>query len=117
VNNLAHRLLVRDAVDEVLLPELYDVRDTLAGMAREHRDLPMLARTHGQPATPTTFGKEMAVYASRLGRATGRIRRATDNLRGNSAVRRAPTRPTSRPIPPSTGRPSRGSSWRAGPRV
>ncbi|MFA9503760.1 adenylosuccinate lyase [Natrinema sp. H-ect1] len=82
VNNLAHRLLVRDAVDEVLLPELYDVRDTLAEMAREYRGLPMLARTHGQPATPTTFGKEMAVYASRLGRATGRIRQATDDLRG-----------------------------------
>ncbi|MBZ6494871.1 adenylosuccinate lyase [Natrinema longum] len=82
VNNLAHRLLVRDAVDEVLLPELYDVRDTLAEMAREYRDLPMLARTHGQPATPTTFGKEMAVYAARLARATGRIRRATDDLRG-----------------------------------
>ncbi|QCC58250.1 adenylosuccinate lyase [Natrinema thermotolerans] len=82
VNNLAHRLLVRDAVDEVLLPELYGVRDTLAEMARDYRDLPMLARTHGQPATPTTFGKEMAVYASRLGRATGRIRQATDDLRG-----------------------------------
>ncbi|TMT85561.1 adenylosuccinate lyase [Haloterrigena sp. H1] len=82
VNNLAHRLLVRDAVDEVLLPELYDVRETLAEMAREYRDLPMLARTHGQPATPTTFGKEMAVYASRLGRATGRIRQATDELSG-----------------------------------
>ncbi|RQH00289.1 adenylosuccinate lyase [Natrarchaeobius oligotrophus] len=82
VNNLAHRLLVRDAVDEVLLPSLYDVRDALAEMAREHRDLPMLARTHGQPATPTTFGKEMAVYAARLGRATGRIREATDDLRG-----------------------------------
>ncbi|WP_121742166.1 adenylosuccinate lyase [Natronorubrum halophilum] len=82
VNNLAHRLLVRDAVDEVLLPELYDVRDALAEMAQEHRDLPMLARTHGQPATPTTFGKEMAVYAARLGRATGRIRRATDELSG-----------------------------------
>ncbi|MFC4246686.1 adenylosuccinate lyase [Natribaculum luteum] len=82
VNNLAHRLLVRDAVDEVLLPALYDVRDALAEMAREYRDLPMLARTHGQPATPTTFGKEMAVYAARLGRATGRIREATDALRG-----------------------------------
>ncbi|ELZ11384.1 adenylosuccinate lyase [Natrinema thermotolerans DSM 11552] len=82
VNNLAHRLLVRDAVDGVLLPELYGVRDTLAEMARDYRDLPMLARTHGQPATPTTFGKEMAVYASRLGRATGRIRQATDDLRG-----------------------------------
>ncbi|ELY90481.1 adenylosuccinate lyase [Natrinema altunense] len=82
VNNLAHRLLVRDAVDEVLLPQLYDVRDTLADMARDYRALPMLARTHGQPATPTTFGKEMAVYAARLGRATGHIRRATDDLRG-----------------------------------
>ncbi len=82
VNNLAHRLLVRDAVDEVLLGSLYGVQNTLADMAREHRDLPMLARTHGQPATPTTFGKEMAVYAARLGRATGRIRQATDALAG-----------------------------------
>ncbi|WP_323171024.1 adenylosuccinate lyase [Natrialba sp. PRR66] len=85
VNNLAHRLLVRDAVDDVLLPALYDVQDTLADMAREHRDLPMLARTHGQPATPTTFGKELAVYAARLGRATGQIRTATDGLRGKLA--------------------------------
>ncbi|MCU4925376.1 adenylosuccinate lyase [Halobacteria archaeon AArc-dxtr1] len=82
VNNLAHRLLIRDAVDEVLLPQLYDVQDALARMAREYRDLPMLARTHGQPATPTTFGKEMAVYAARLGRATATIREATDALAG-----------------------------------
>ncbi|WP_255192547.1 adenylosuccinate lyase [Natronobeatus ordinarius] len=82
VNNLAHRLLVRDAVEAVLLPALYEVRDALEEMAREHRDVPMLARTHGQPATPTTFGKEMAVYAARLGQATGRIDAATENLRG-----------------------------------
>ncbi|ARS90637.1 adenylosuccinate lyase [Natrarchaeobaculum aegyptiacum] len=82
VNNLAHRLLVRDAVEDVLLPELHGLADTLGGMAREYRDLSMLARTHGQPATPTTFGKEMAVYAGRLGTAIGRIRRATDGLRG-----------------------------------
>ena len=82
VNNLAHRLLVNGAVEEVILPALYDVRSSLEEMAREYRDVPMLARTHGQPATPTTFGKEMAVYAARLGRATGRIRRATDELRG-----------------------------------
>ncbi len=82
VNNLAHRLLVRGAVEEVILPALYDVRSSLEGMAREYRDVPMLARTHGQPATPTTFGKEMAVYAARLGRATGRIDDANGSLRG-----------------------------------
>jgi adenylosuccinate lyase len=73
VNNLAHRLLIADAVAEVLVPELRAVRDALADLAREHRDVPMLARTHGQPATPTTFGKEMAVYAARVGRALGAI--------------------------------------------
>ena len=85
VNNLAHRLLVGPAVRKVLLPELREVRDALAGMAREHRDVPMLARTHGQPATPTTFGKEMAVYASRLGRALGRVEAAADALSGKLA--------------------------------
>jgi adenylosuccinate lyase len=85
VNNLAYRLLVGGALESVLVPELRAVRDTLAGMAREYRDVPMLARTHGQPATPTTFGKEMAVYASRLGRALGRVDRAVDGLSGKLA--------------------------------
>lgn len=74
VNNLSHRLLLRGAQNEVLLPDLETVRDSLAAMAHEHREVAMLARTHGQPATPTTFGKEMAVYASRLDRAIERIR-------------------------------------------
>ena len=85
VNNLAYRVLLKPAVEEALLPELRSVRDALADLAREHRDLPMLARTHGQPATPTTFGKEMAVYASRLGRTLGRIEDATDGLSGKLA--------------------------------
>jgi adenylosuccinate lyase len=85
VNNLAHRLLVKPAVEEVLIPELREIRDTLADMAREYRDVPMLARTHGQPATPTTFGKEMAVYASRLGKAIARVERATEGLSGKIA--------------------------------
>jgi adenylosuccinate lyase len=85
VNNLAHRLLVKPAVEEVLLPALSDVRDELVSLAREHRDTPMLARTHGQPATPTTFGKEMAVVAARLGRAMGRLREAADGLAGKLA--------------------------------
>ena len=85
VNNLAQRLLVKPAVENVLLPSLRDVRDGLAELAHAYRDTPMLARTHGQPATPTTFGKEMAVYASRLGRALGHIERASDGLAGKLA--------------------------------
>ncbi|MBX0346827.1 MULTISPECIES: adenylosuccinate lyase [Haloarcula] len=85
VNNLAHRLLVKPAAEEVLVPELREIRDTLVEMAHEYGDVPMLARTHGQPATPTTFGKEMAVYASRLGQAIARVERAADDLAGKLA--------------------------------
>jgi adenylosuccinate lyase len=85
VNNLARRLLLKPAVEAVLLPELDSIRESFAGMASEHADTPMLARTHGQPATPTTFGKEMAVYAGRLDRAIERIEHAADGLAGKLA--------------------------------
>jgi len=85
VNNLDHRLLVKPAVETVLVPELQALRDELVDLAHEHGDLSMLARTHGQPATPTTFGKEMAVYASRLGKAVGRLQAAADDLSGKLA--------------------------------
>jgi adenylosuccinate lyase len=85
VNNLAHRLLARPAVEDVVLPELRNVRDALVEFAHDYADLPMLARTHGQPATPTTFGKEMAVYAARLGRAIARAEAAADDLAGKLA--------------------------------
>ena len=85
VNNLSHRLLLTSAVGEVLLPELRSIRDKLDEMACEHSEKPMLARTHGQPATPTTFGKEMAVYTGRLNRAIERIERATGGLAGKLA--------------------------------
>ena len=85
VNNLAHRLLLRPAVSEVIVPAIREVRDALVELAQDHRDTPMLARTHGQPATPTTFGKEMAVYASRLGRALGRVVVANGDLSGKLA--------------------------------
>jgi adenylosuccinate lyase len=84
-NNLAHRLLVKPAVEEVLVPEIREIRDTLVAEAREYRDLPMLARTHGQPATPTTYGKELAVYASRLGKALGRLEAAAADISGKLA--------------------------------
>jgi adenylosuccinate lyase len=70
VNNLAYALLVREARDLVLLPALNELHGVLRELALVEAETPMLSRTHGQPATPTTFGKEMAVFASRLRRAT-----------------------------------------------
>lgn len=85
VTNLAYRILTRGAVREVLRPRLVEIRDVLADRATTHRDLAMLARTHGQPATPTTFGKELAVYAARLDRAIDRIDNAVGALAGKLA--------------------------------
>ena len=73
INNLAYALMVRGAVQEVWLPAARELAGDVGALAREHRDLPMLARTHGQPATPTTIGKELAVLAHRLGRQLRRI--------------------------------------------
>ena len=73
VNNLAYALMVRGAVSQVWLPAATALVDQLAGLARDLRDQPMLAHTHGQPATPTTLGKELAVLAHRLRRQLRRI--------------------------------------------
>ena len=85
VNNIAYRLVLGPAVEEVLLDRLRSLREQLTTMARRHRDVPMLARTHGQPATPTTFGKELAVYASRLWQAVTSLERAVSGLSGKLA--------------------------------
>ena len=73
INNLSYALMVRGAVQRVWLPAARTLVSELAGMAREHRGAAMLARTHGQPATPTTLGKELAVLAHRLDRQLRRI--------------------------------------------
>lgn len=66
INNLAYALLVRDARDHVLLPTIDAVFDALVELARPHVDTPMLSRTHGQPASPTTLGKELANVVARM---------------------------------------------------
>jgi len=66
VNNLAYALMLRDVRDEVLLPELDGVITGLRALAERFADHAMLARTHGQPASPTTLGKELAVFVDRL---------------------------------------------------
>ena len=66
INNLAYALMLRDVRDEVLLPELDGVILGLRALAERFAEQPMLARTHGQPASPTTLGKELAVFVGRL---------------------------------------------------
>ena len=68
INNLAHALMLREGRDQVLLPLADLVIDAIRGMAHAHAEQPMLSRTHGQPASPTTLGKEMANVVARLQR-------------------------------------------------
>lgn len=73
INNTSHGMMLKTARDEVLLPQLATVIAKLTELAHEHADLPMMSRTHGQPASPTTLGKEMANVVARLKRASERI--------------------------------------------
>ncbi|HEX5767942.1 MAG TPA: lyase family protein, partial [Burkholderiales bacterium] len=73
VNNLAYALMIADSRANVMLPRLDELVAALRAAARRHAALPMLSRTHGQAATPTTLGKEMANFAHRLARARERI--------------------------------------------
>lgn len=75
INNLAYALTIRDAVLKVWLPAAEKLVAAIAALAYEHRDQAMLSRTHGQTATPTTLGKEMAVFAWRLTRQLDRIKK------------------------------------------
>ena len=73
INSTSYALTVRRAVERVWLPKLREVTATLSALAVKHRDAAMLSRTHGQPATPSTMGKELAVFAWRLNRVAAQI--------------------------------------------
>ncbi|MFM7067160.1 MAG: lyase family protein, partial [Gammaproteobacteria bacterium] len=73
INNLAYALMLSTARREVLLPALRALEGRLVALAHEQASTPMLSRTHGQAASPTTLGKEMANVAHRLRRATGQL--------------------------------------------
>ena len=68
INNLAYALMLREARSQSLLPLMDDVIKAIVDMAHRYAEVPMLSRTHGQPASPTTIGKEMANVAARLQR-------------------------------------------------
>ncbi|WP_338845470.1 adenylosuccinate lyase [Massilia sp. W12] len=73
INNTSHGMMLKAARDQVMLPTLQKVIDKLRAMAHQHAAQPMLSRTHGQTASPTTLGKEMANVVARLQRAAERI--------------------------------------------
>ena len=95
INNLSHARMFGGGRDHVLLPAIDALIERLQALAREHADVAMLSRTHGQAATPTTLGKEMANVAHRLKRARaklaavemlGKINGATGNFNAHVAA-------------------------------
>ena len=95
INNLSYALMLRDARQRVLLPAMRELTTELRELAHRFADVPMLARTHGQPATPTTLGKEIANFVYRLQRQTelfaaveihGKLNGAVGNLNAHVAA-------------------------------
>jgi adenylosuccinate lyase len=86
INNLAYALMVREARDAVLLPAVDELIAKLTAAAHAHAGQPMLGRTHGQPATPTTLGKELANFVHRLRRGRARLAGAALTGKMNGAV-------------------------------
>ncbi len=86
INNTSHGLMLKGARQEVLLPKLRELLSALTNLAVANADVPMLSRTHGQPASPTTLGKEMANVAMRLQRAIANIEKVPLLGKMNGAV-------------------------------
>jgi len=86
INNLAYGVMLAEARRTILLPALADIAAALRALAHANADVPMLSRTHGQPATPTTLGKEMANVYARLERQIAGIERVPIKGKANGAV-------------------------------
>ena len=74
VNNLSYSLMWKEGLNQIYLPTLQSINKELKKLARKYKNASMLALTHGQPATPTTFGKELAVFCARLDRQISQIK-------------------------------------------
>lgn len=86
INNLAHGLMLDEARGSILVPAMGEVITAIRELASEHAEVPMLSRTHGQPASPTTLGKEMANFAFRLERQQQQLSRVELMGKSNGAV-------------------------------
>jgi adenylosuccinate lyase len=86
INNLSHALMLKGGMEQVIQPELAATVDAIRQLAHDYAEIPLLSRTHGQPATPTTLGKEMANTAYRLQRQQQQILAAQYFGKINGAV-------------------------------
>ncbi|EIZ9931383.1 adenylosuccinate lyase [Vibrio parahaemolyticus] len=86
INNTSHALMLKEARETVILPEIRNLIDAIKALAVEYRDIPLLSRTHGQPASPSTMGKEMANVAYRMERQYKQIENVEILAKINGAV-------------------------------
>ncbi|UGA55967.1 adenylosuccinate lyase [Vibrio sp. VB16] len=86
INNTSHALMLKEARETVILPELRNIIDAIKALSVEYRDIPLLSRTHGQPASPSTMGKEMANVAYRMERQYKQIQNVEILAKTNGAV-------------------------------
>lgn len=86
INNLAHALMLKSAKDTIFIPTIEKLVQKLNEMASELADAPMMSRTHGQPATPTTLGKELANFSYRLSRQLSQLKKTAILGKINGAV-------------------------------
>lgn len=86
INNVAYALMIKEAIGQVIQPTLAEIVGGITLLGKQYGDLPMLARTHGQPATPTTMGKELINFAARLKRPLQQLVEILISAKFNGAV-------------------------------
>lgn len=86
INNLAYALMTKQAISNVILPSLAQITGSITILGKKHGDIPMLSRTHGQPATPTTIGKELINFVARLKRPQQQLVEVFISAKCNGAV-------------------------------
>lgn len=86
INNIAYALMIKEAISHVVLPSLAEISGGITLLGKQYADIAMLSRTHGQPATPTTMGKELVNFVSRLKRPLQQLAEVLISAKCNGAV-------------------------------
>ncbi len=86
INNCAYALMIKHSIQQVIIPSIEKIIEKLSKLIQSSKDIPMLGRTHGQPAAPTTLGKELLVFYQRLVRELAELKKLNikAKLNGNT---------------------------------